>query len=224
MHHDRTLDRTTNGRGPVAACSAAELEALDAGYRFTAQDAKGFPYRGQGLRIPTLAAVLSRYPGVPLIIELKSGGADLVRKTVEVLQAAAAVDRVALGSFHRAALRAVRRLDPRISTGAAREEIRWALYRSWIGWPLGQTAYQEFQVPERSGRTAIVTPAFLSHAHRAGVAVKVWTVDDRPDIERLLAWGVDGIISDRPDVAVLAVRRLAPAEGLQSARPGCDTL
>jgi len=207
VHHDSVLERTTNGRGPVAALSAAELGALDAGYTFVPDGADGFPYRGQGLGIPTFEAVVARYPGVPFIIELKSRQEELARRTVEVLQAGAAADRVAVASFYGSAVRKVRRLDPRIVTGAAREEIRWALYRSWIGWPLRETAYQEFHVPERSGRTAIVTPAFIRHAHRAGLPVKVWTVDEPSDLDRLLNWGVDGVISDRPDLAVAAVRR-----------------
>jgi glycerophosphoryl diester phosphodiesterase len=158
--------------------------------------------------VPTLREVLARY-SVPLIIELQTPAPALARATIDELRAAGAIGRVALGSFYRGALRAAREYEPRIATGAAREETRWALYKSWVRWPLGRTAFQEFQVPERSGRTTIVTPAFVRHAHRAGVAVKVWTVNVRPDIDRLLAWGVDAIISDRPDVAVAAARALA---------------
>jgi glycerophosphoryl diester phosphodiesterase len=68
------------------------------------------------------------------------------------------------------------------------------------------TPYREFQVPERAGGTTIVTPRFIDVAHGAGLAVKVWTVNERADIDRLLGWGVDAIISDRPDIAVDAVR------------------
>jgi glycerophosphoryl diester phosphodiesterase len=206
VHHDRTLERTTSGRGPLAALTAAELSELDAGCRFMGLEGTGFPFRGMGIGIPALAAVLDRYPGIPLIIELKGRDAELARRTIDVLRSAGAVDRVALGSFSGRVLREARRIEPGIRTGASREETRWGLYRSWVGLRLGRTAYQEFQVPERSGRTTIVTPYFVEHAHRAGVAVKVWTVDERADIERLLDWGVDGIISDRPDVAVEAVR------------------
>ena len=113
---------------------------------------------------------------------------------------------MALGSFYSRGPRGSAPYEPRIATGAAREETRWALYKSWVRWPLGRTAFREFQVPERSGRTTIVTPRFVRHVHRAGLPVKVWTVNDRADIDRLLAWGVDAIISDRPDVAVAVVQ------------------
>jgi glycerophosphoryl diester phosphodiesterase len=81
-----------------------------------------------------------------------------------------------------------------------------ALYGSWIGLSPGWVRYQAFQVPETSGRTRVVSPRFVRLAHEAGLAVQVWTVDEPADIRRLLDWGVDGIISDRPDVAVEVVR------------------
>ena len=213
VHHDPTLERTTNGTGPVAARTAAELAAVDAGYRFVVGSGPGdrdsglggTPYRGLGFSVPTLREVLQRFP-VPMIIELKSAAPELAHRTIDEVRAAGATGRVALGSFYSRVLRAARAYEPSIPTGAAREETRWALYRSWLHWPLGQTAYREFQVPESSGRTTIVTPRFLAHAHAARLPVKVWTVDARADIERLLSWGVDAIISDRPDVAVACLR------------------
>jgi glycerophosphoryl diester phosphodiesterase len=85
-----------------------------------------------------------------------------------------------------------------------------ALYRSWVGWPLRDEAYREFQVPEKSGPTRIVSPRFIRHAHRAGLPVKVWTVNDADDMRRLIAWGADAIITDRPDLAVGVMRSLRP--------------
>ena len=86
-------------------------------------------------------------------------------------------------------------------------DVRLALYRSWVHLSPGRTAYQAFQVPEMSGRTRVVSPRFIRLAHKSGLVVQVWTVDDPADIRRLLDWGVDGIISDRPDVAVEVVRK-----------------
>jgi glycerophosphoryl diester phosphodiesterase len=166
-----------------------------------------FPLRGRGLRIPILRDVLRRYPAIPLIIELKTPEPELARRTIDEIRAAAAIDRVALGSFYWRALHAARRYEPAIRTGAAQEETRWALYRSWVRWPLGRPPYREFQVPERSGRTTIVSRRFIDHAHRAQLPVKVWTVNTEPDMRRLMDWGVDAIISDRPDLAVATVRR-----------------
>lgn len=221
VHHDAMLDRTTGGRGPLAAHTAEDLARLDAGFWFRPADGTSatmvpqptgevppgtFPFRGRGARIPTLQEVLRRYPGVQLIIELKVNDPGLAHRTIDEIRAADAVQRVALGSFYWRVLHAARAYEPRLRTGAAREETRWALYRSWVGWPLGRPAYRELQVPERSGSTTILTPRFITHAHRAGIPVKVWTVNESADMQRLLDWGVDALISDRPDLAMEAVR------------------
>jgi glycerophosphoryl diester phosphodiesterase len=211
VHHDDTLDRTTSRRGRVGACSLDELRRVDAAYWFKPDHAgHHFPYRGAGVCIPLLDEVLERYGGIPLIIELKQNLPELAFKVIEKLRAAGALERTAVGSFYSRVLRAARRHEPALRTGAAREETRWALYRSWVRWPLRRPSYAEFQVPERSGRTTIVTPGFIAHAHRAGVPVKVWTVDDPDDMRRLLSWGVDALITDRPDLAVPLVQQSFP--------------
>ena len=99
-------------------------------------------------------------------------------------------------------LRAARRLAPAIATSAAREEVRWALYRSWCRWPVMRPPYAGYQVPESAGRTRVVSPRFVEDAHRAGLSVQVWTVDRPDDARRLLAGSVDALITDRPDVIV----------------------
>jgi len=208
IHHDDTLERTTSGRGRIALSTAAELASIDAGFHFCDGDG-GYPFRGKRISVPTLGQVLRRYPGAPLIVELKLGGEDLAHRVVDDVRAAHAVDRVSIGSFYTDALRAVRRYEPAIATGAAREETRWALYRSWVGWAIGDTPYREFQVPEWSGLTPIVTRRFVSAAHRAGVAVKVWTVNAAEDMRRLVSIGVDGLITDRPDLARSVVNSVA---------------
>jgi len=199
VHHDTALDRTTDGRGPLAALTADELARLDAGHNFSG-------YRGVAGGIPRLDEVLRRYPSIPLIIELKLNDPELARRTIDVVRAADAVDRVALGSFGTRVLRAARAYEPAIRTGSSREETRLALYRSWVRWPVRHPRYQEYQVPEVSGTTRVVSPRFVRYAHDAGLLVKVWTVDDAADMRRLLSWGADAIISDRPDVAVEVIK------------------
>jgi glycerophosphoryl diester phosphodiesterase len=195
VHHDAALDRTTTGSGPLASLTAAQLAALDA--------AKLWPeFAGRGIGLPSLREVLGRYPGIPLIIELKVNTPELAQRTIDDVRAAGALECVALGSFGTRALRAARAYEPRIATGSSREETRLALYRSWVRWPVRSPAYRAFQVPEVAGSTRVVSPRFVRDAHAAGCVVQVWTVDEESDVRRLLAWGVDGIISDRPDVAV----------------------
>jgi glycerophosphoryl diester phosphodiesterase len=203
VHHDTTLERTTNGHGALAALTADELSRLDAGCQF---GPPGYPYRGLAGGVPRLDDVLRRYPSIPLIIELKVNAPELAHRTIDALRAADAIDRAALGSFGTRVLRAARAYEPAIRTGSSREETRLALYRSWVRWPVRRPPYREYQVPEVAGTTRVVSPRFVRYAHDAGLAVKVWTVDDDADMRRLLGWGVDAIISDRPDVAVSVVR------------------
>jgi glycerophosphoryl diester phosphodiesterase len=204
VHHDPTLDRTTNGHGPLAALTADELARLDAGARFP-----GFVGAAGG--VPTLREVLRRYSSTRIIIELKLNDPALAHKTIDEVRAADAVDRVSLGSFGARVLRAARAYEPCVATGSSREETRLFLYRSWVRWPVRQPAYREFQVPELAGSTRVVSPRFVRYAHEANCPVKVWTVDEESDIRRLLSWGVDAIISDRPDVAVSVVRNVHPS-------------
>src|SRR4051812_19044849 len=212
VHHDRTLERTTNGRGALSDRTADELAALDAGWTF---GGPAFPFRGIAGGVPSFAAVLRRYPGIRIIVELKANDPGLAHLTIDEIRRADAVERVALGSFGTRALRAARAYEPRIATGSSREETRLALYRSWVRWPVRQAAYDAFQVPEIAGATRVVSPRFIRDAHAAGLTVHVWTVDREADMRRLLAWGADGIITDRPDIAVPVV-----AEVVQSRSAG----
>ncbi len=205
VHHDDTLDRTTNGTGQVADYSADALARLDAAFHFRGIDNERFMGRGHG--VPRLTEVLARYPGIPLIIELKGRDPELAQRAVADVRAAGALDRVWFGGFSRTVLHAVRDAAPEARTSAAREEVRWFLYRSWIGLAPLETAYQVFQVPELAGRVRVVSPRFVEAAHRANLSVQVWTVDRPADMERLLEWGVDALISDRPDLAAQVIRR-----------------
>jgi glycerophosphoryl diester phosphodiesterase len=203
VHHDATLERTTNGRGEVAARTSDELARLDAGYCFRgAGTYPVHPFRGRDIGVPTLAAVLARYRDARLIVELKVNSAELAAAAVAVVRQADAVDRVCFGSSSLRVLRAARATEPAIATSAAREEVRWALYRSWCRWPVRRPAYQGYQVPEWSGPTHVVSRRFVEMAHRADLGVQVWTVDSENDARRLLGWGVDALITDRPDVIV----------------------
>jgi len=202
--HDDLLQRTTNGTGPVCARRAEELDALDAGYHF--DSAAGYPQRGRGVCVPRLAEVLRRFPDIPIIIELKVNGTRMAGAVVETLREADAIDRVCLGSFYGRVLRAVRQLEPAIATGASREETRWAVYRTRVYLPIGRGAYRAYQVPEMSAGTRVISQRFVKAAHDAGKIVEAWTVDDPAAIRRLLAWGVDDLMTDRPDVAVPLVK------------------
>jgi len=204
LMHDPTLDRTTDAHGPVDRRTAAELAALDAGCRFERHGA--FPFRGRGIGVPSLRDVLGRLRETSLIVELKSPDPRLARAVVEEIHAAGAIGRVTIGSFQKGALDAVRALDPAIRTGADTDEVR-----SGLDGVRATPIFESFQVPEVYAGMRVVTPEFIARAHDAGVSVVVWTVNQPDDMRRLLAWGVDGLITDRPDLAVPLVRVRPPS-------------
>jgi glycerophosphoryl diester phosphodiesterase len=204
--HDADVDRTTNGSGKVSAMTAAELRALDAGCRF-----KDSPVEGD-TRIPLLRDILARFPEEMLIIELKGASPALPPRAFEIVREAGALHRVCFGGFQRHMLIGVRRCGRRVTSdhpdrrvvcsSASREETRWSLYRSWVRMPWPWRPYDAFQVPEISKKTRVVSPEFVRAAHERGLLVQVWTVNEEPQMQRLLSWGVDGLISDRPDLAL----------------------
>ena len=162
-----------------------------------------FPFRGQGIGVPTLAEVLRRYRGRADDHRNKGvyrgdGRSRRGRRSVEPTRStmSASQDSACPAPAPRA------RRCPGVPASASQAEVRLALYRSWLRWPVRRAPYHTYQVPESAEGTRIVSPRFIRYAHQAGFKVQVWTVDEEADMRRLLEWGVDGLISNRPDVAV----------------------
>lgn len=200
VHHDATLDRTTNASGPIAARTAAELARVDAGFRFERDGA--FPFRNQGIGVPTLRDVLAQHPDALAIIEMKVDNPALGHAVATEVRRASAVERVCVAGYGTRSATAARIALPEMACSACLHEVRVALYRTWARWPVRTVAYGGYQVPEIAGRLRIVSPRFVRFAHAAGLKVHVWVVDDEKEMRRLLEWGVDGVISNRPDLAV----------------------
>ena len=194
--HDGTLERTTDGEGPVAVRTLDEIRALDAGYWFEGPDS-GFSFRSTGVVVPTLEEVLAAFPDTRINVECKEPRA--AAPVVEVIRGHCAEHRVLVAAeFERSRKGARGYAGP---WGASRHQVLWfwALHRLPGAGPYLPRA-DVFQVPELWQRMRIVSQAFVRAAHRRNIPVQVWTVDDPESMKRLLAWGVDGIQSDRPDV------------------------
>jgi len=187
--HDFVVDKTTDGTGRVAEKMLAELKALDAGTRFSPQFA--------GERIPTLAQVFEALEGKLLVnVELKDfnpRSSALAGPVVEVIRKHAMERRVLFSSFNPFALRAVKRLAPQIPAGLlVAPDMAIYLRRAW----LAPFVPHEARHPESSMVTAQTMKWYRAH----GLRVNVWTVDDPAEMRRLIALGVDGVITNRPDV------------------------
>jgi len=202
--HDATLERTTDRAGRVDASTAAELGCVDAGARFG--EAEGFPYRGRGHGIPRLAEVLDRHPAMPFIVEVKGDRPDVVPVVLEVLRKSRQPGRFVVGGFSQAVMDAVRRLAPEIPTSASREEVQGAIRRSYLRIGPRRTGCQLYQVPFRFQGRQVFRESFVRTVVRSGFPVQAWIIDAPEDMRRLMAWGVTGLISDRPDIAARLVR------------------
>jgi glycerophosphoryl diester phosphodiesterase len=198
--HDATLDRTTAATGAVADRTAAELARVDAGFHFGPDEQH--PYRGRGIGVPRLTDLLEQHPAMPIIIEVKGERPETAARAIAVVRAAGAEPRVIVAGFSDAVLREARRLAPDIPTSASSREVRSAVQRAhvWIGPKL--TGYRVFQMPLRLKGREVMTSRFVRTARRAGVPVHAWVIDDPADMQRLVAWGVTGLITDRPDLAL----------------------
>ena len=194
--HDDDVDRTTDGTGPVSSYTLADLRKLDAGYRHRVDG--DFPFRGRGIRIPTLGEVLATFPDVGVVVDLKQDG--LEGPLVEVLDKLDAWHRVIVGSFSDERLERVHRVSQGkvIRSGGMRAVRRWWA-TSRAGRP-GPAGYAALQVPPTWGGLRVVDSRFVETAHAAGLVVHVWTVNHPDEVKTLRDLGVDAVITDRIDL------------------------
>jgi glycerophosphoryl diester phosphodiesterase len=208
--HDASVDRTTNGTGAVSEMTLEELRRLDAGHNFSPDGGPTRPYRGRGVRVPTLGEVLREFPGVAVNIEIKAGTPGIEEKVLGVLREANALGRALVVSTPHDIVKRFRKVSGgHVSTGASRWEIgvfyissRFRLER------LVRPAYDALQVPLRHRGLPVVTPRFVRAAHARGVRVDAWTINQADEMRRLLDLGVDVIMTDRPGMLAEVLREI----------------
>lgn len=194
--HDPTVDRTTDGTGPVAEMLWSEVQGLDAGFRFRDLDGHR-SWKGRGVRIPRLSEVLETFPRTRIIVEVKTP--EAAPGVVEAVRAAGGQDRVLMAAGDHAA--GAGRHGYQGPSSASSRQIRAfiLLHRTALG-PLYTPSTDAFQLPFHWQGRQVVTPRVVDEAHERNMPVHVWTVDDPEEMRLLLSWGVDGILTDRPDV------------------------
>ncbi len=210
VFHDARLERTTNGYGFLRDFTLSELERLDAGYWYS-PDGKSRPWRGKGARIPLLSDVFALDPKLRVNVEMKQSGVGLPRALWDFIEEHGIHDRILVASAEAPLGRELRELARgRVATSACAREVTelWAAARVGLD-RLVPVHYDALQVPPCYYALEVVTPRFMRAAHARGLQVHVWTIDDPDEMRRLLALGVDGLMSDRPDVLldVVAGRR-----------------
>jgi glycerophosphoryl diester phosphodiesterase len=197
--HDDTVDRTTNGNGPVKEYTLETLNTLDAGYRWT-QDGQDFPFRGKGITVPTLEQVLVAFPQTLMVIEIKEEAPTAATALCDMLARYGKNGQVMVAGFSSEVVERFRAECSSTATSTTVSEVYWflALHKLGLGAAF-QPRAQALQVPEQAGPLQLVNAAWMASARGHGMAVHVWTVNETLDLQRLVALGVDGIITDYPD-------------------------
>lgn len=198
--HDGTVDRTTDGSGAVHDLTLAEIKALDAGYNWSADDGQTFPYRGQGVTVPTLEELFVAFPGMPMNIEIKQAEPSIAAPLCRLIRDYGKADEVLVVSFHEEATKEFRRECPEVVTGTTQNEViaLFALSKLFLEGVYSPAA-GALQVPEYRSGLHVLTPRFVDAAHKRGLQVHAWTIDEEADMRRLTDLGVDGIITNYPD-------------------------
>ena len=201
VSHDPRLTRTCGLDAAIGDLTLAELGRADAGWGFSRDGAAGgdaFPFRGRGIEIPTLAQVFADFAEARYVIEIKQTAPSLVAPMLDVIERAGMRRRVLIAGEEEAPIRETRALAPDLPTGFPYTEI----VAFMASLPPGADPYRPrgdaLQIPPEYESWRLVTAETAAAAHRLGVELHVWTVNDAAQMRALLALGVDGIITDYP--------------------------
>ena len=199
VSHDEDLRRVTGHEGIVSEMTLEEVKAADAGYNFSAAGHRRYPFRGQNIRVPTLSEVLVELPQQRFIIEIKQTTATIVSFILQVVKRAGMNRRVMIVSEHQEPMDEVRRLAPEIPTNLTAAEVVAFV----LSLPPGAEPYEPrgaaLQIPPEHLSWRLVTRESVAAAHRIGLEIHVWTINDIAEMRSLIALGVDGILTDFPD-------------------------
>lgn len=201
--HDATLERTTEAVGRVKDLSLAELQGLDAGYRFTTDGGRTYPFRGQGCVAPTLEEALGLHPELCLNVEMKQREPAMEERLWEEIDRLEAHDRLLVAAEYDPLVHRFRRCRPDSwmpTSPGTRGVLRfWAGVRTGL-WRFDSYPFDALQVPPSYQGLRVVDRAFVNAAHAKGLHVHCWTIDAPDEMHRLLDLGVDGVMTDRPEV------------------------
>ena len=208
VFHDATVDRTTEGYGSVSEMTLAEINALNHGYQF--EDLTGeFPYRDQKIDVVTLRELLERYPNMLINIDIKDApdtyeGSLMPSKLWRLIEELGVEERVVVTSFYGEQIdRFNLYAQNQVALGAGESDVRkaFASYSSQFG-HLYHPKVDVFQIPPKSGVVSLDSPKFIQFLSNLNIPVHYWTINDLVTMNKLIHNGAQGIITDRPDIAV----------------------
>jgi len=209
VFHDDDTARICGVPGTVEGRTLAELSRLDAGWGFSTDGGRTFPWRGRGVTVPTFRESLERFPAMRFNIDAKTEDSALAEALTGVVTATGALDRVCLGSFFDAQAERLGILLPDVARFLPQEAATCHVMAARSGAPAAgcPAGYDLADLPHRLGDAVIVDAPLVDYFHGLEIPVHVWTVDDEAEMRELLAIGVDGIVTDRPDVLARVLGR-----------------
>lgn len=194
--HDPTVDRTTDGSGPVESFTLEEIQTLDAGFRHGSRD--GFRFRSKDVRVPTFEEVFTSFPHVRFVVDLKRDGME--EALVKLIENHGIHDRLIVSSFSDERLSRFREASgAKVATSAGRTMSRLWVLAARMGRRGGGNA-SALQLPTQVRGVRVVDEKIVAVAHSAGLQVHVWTVNRTEEMMAYLDVGVDGVVTDRPDL------------------------
>jgi len=209
--HDDHLARMCGLERTIPEMTYAEVAAADAGRMFTLDDGASFSFRGKGIEVPRLADVLAEFTKLRVIVEVKQIAPSLVAPMLNVIDRAGMRRNVLVASEHQEPLDEVRKLAPEIPTNFSYLESGLFMQAMVAGGANYTPPGAALQIPREYNSWPLVTPESVAFAHRIGIEIHVWTVNEESEMTELLDMGVDGIISDYPQRVLDLIRRRAPA-------------
>ena len=201
LFHDDSLERTTGELGTIRDRSLEELKSIDLGYNFTPDEGKTFPFRDRGISIVTLREAFEAFPEIMFNLDIKDEDTHAPEVLASVIKEYSREESVIVGSFHDSQAYRFRKLMPDVLSAACPSEVTrfvFAMKMRVLGLFGKRCIYEVFQVPIKYGRITVVGSRFVQAAHDREIAVHVWTINEREEMEYLIDLGVDGIFTDRP--------------------------
>lgn len=209
VFHDETLERTTNGIGRIVDWDWNDLKYLDAAYNFS-PDGESFPLRGTGIGISRLDDTLDTFDDINFNIDLKAKNAEWA--VADVVVRKRKQDAVLIGGFIDARTARFRRITKgRVATSAGSTTATAMYAASRVGRSVKRNA-DAYQLPHEM-KGAKIDQKLIDAIHDVGAQLHLWTVDDADDMRRFLDMGVDGIVTDRPDILNDVLKELHDEQG-----------
>lgn len=205
--HDDSVDRTTNGKGFVHELTLQELQQLDAGYWWT-DDQQNYPYRGKGIRVPTLEEVFQFFSGVWMNIDIKQHSPSIVEHFASEIRKFGKEEEVLVASFDHKTIQNFRHLCPNVLTTASLREtkILYILAQLFLN-VFYSKKIKVLQIPPEYEGRKLLGGRFMSAIHHRKILLHLWTINDIDEMQRFLKMGVHGFVTDYPDRLLKALGR-----------------